>query len=169
MTAVLLVVAVARSGDDDLARDRKRIQGTWIIAKYDQDGVALPPAIRDRMRVTVLPDRLVIKPKITMVRMPPLTEGTRPEVQFRVLADQADEARYVLKRTKKANVIELTQDGPRGEAVKLKGLYLFEGDTLAICIPLLGRKLPKTIPDAPKAGLVLERAPAAKKPSGSGE
>ncbi len=157
-TSLLFAVGAGVGGGgepDDLGRDRKLIRGAWVVVEYDQDGTPLPGAIVKRMSVTIGADRVVIRPKLSVQRTPKLTDGTvRPELQFRVEEGQADEAKYVLKRTKKSNVIELSRDGGRGEVVKLKGVYALEGDTLALCIPLPGRKAPKAVPAAPKAGLV---------------
>lgn len=157
------LLAVSRGGAeaDDLARDRKLIQGTWSVAAYDMDGRPLPPDIVKKMSVVIKADRLVIAPRVVARRSTTPAEGKQAEVKFLVEEDQADEAAYRLDRTKKGNVIELTQDAGRGAVRKMTGLYALDGDALTVCIPLPDHKLPKKMPEAPKAGvvrLVLKRA-----------
>jgi uncharacterized protein (TIGR03067 family) len=161
---VLLALAPLASGadgQDDLARDRQRIQGTWTAQAYDLDGKALPAEIVQTMRVVIEPDRLVITPKVSAQRIAPLKE-----VKFTAEAGRSDQARYRLEATKKRKVIELTQDVGPGEARKIKGLYALDGDSLTICLPLADGKLPNKVPTMPKNGLVrmvLRRAPAGDK------
>jgi uncharacterized protein (TIGR03067 family) len=166
----LLVPVAGRAGDntpEDLARDRRGIQGTWKVVEYDQDGKRLPAEVLKRLRVTFQDDQMRIAPRILVQRTPPVPDGApQPEAQVKVEDGKSDEAKYVLKRTKKAKVIELTQHPERGSPVKLKGVYSLEGDTLAIALPLPGRKQLKQVPRAPKAGLVriiLQRAIPTKK------
>jgi uncharacterized protein (TIGR03067 family) len=163
--ALLALAAAGTRGDqdDDLARDRKLIQGSWGVTAYDQDGTALPAELLKKLTVTIQADRLTIRPRVVAQRKPTLKgDRKQEEVQFTTAEGQADEAAYRLDTAKKRKVIELTQD-PGNPSRKIRGLYALSGDTLTLCIPLPDRKLPKAIPDAPSAGLVrmvLKRAPA---------
>jgi hypothetical protein len=85
------------------------------------------------------------------------TGDARKEVKFALQEGKEDETKFRLVKAGKRKVIELTQ----GQGSKFKGLYLLGQDTLTICFPTAGRKLPKKLPSSPKAGfvrLVLERA-----------
>jgi uncharacterized protein (TIGR03067 family) len=156
MTVFTLLPCGIRSDDtSDLARDRKLILGTWSVTAYDQDGKSLPPDLIRKMSVVIQAEKLVISPRMVARRSPVLKDGrTEFELKFAVDEGKTDEANYRLDLTKKGKVIELTQDLGRGETIKITGLYSLEGDSLTICLPLANRKVPKKMPEAPKAGLV---------------
>jgi uncharacterized protein (TIGR03067 family) len=161
VAALALVRTGAWGGEND--NDSKRIQGSWGVVAYDQDGKELPADILKKMSVTIQSDTITIKPKVVAQRLlAPKDNKTQVEVKFTVEEGKADEAKYRLDTAKKRKVIELTQDAGRGEVQKIQGLYALEEDRLTICLPLPERKLPKKIPDSPAAGLVrlvLKRIP----------
>jgi uncharacterized protein (TIGR03067 family) len=153
-----------RGGESDspLARDQKRIQGTWNVTAYDQDGQRLPADLVAKMSVAIQADKLVIRPKVVARRKVTFKDGKRvTEVEFAVEDGKADEAKYRLAPAKKRKLIELVQDDGRGNPRKIKGLYALDEDTLTIVISLLDGKLPKKVPAAPAKGvvrMVLKRA-----------
>jgi uncharacterized protein (TIGR03067 family) len=173
IVAILAVVAAGTRGseDDDLARERKLVQGNWKVAAYDHDGTQVPAGILKKMSVRIASERLVISPKVVVQRKMYL-DGRKDEVQFVVEEGKTDEVRFQFGRTGKRKVIELTQDVGRGQSGKIKGLYSLASDRLTICIPLADRKVPQKMPTSPKAGmarLVLEPAkpmPANSRPDG---
>jgi uncharacterized protein (TIGR03067 family) len=151
----LLPIAVRSADADDLAQDRKQIQGTWEVVAYDLDGVKLPADIRQKMSVTIQAEKLTISPKIVAQRFQMLKgDKWQADVKFKAEDEKADDAKYRLDFVKKQKVIELTQDIGSGQVRKITALYILDGDNLTICIPLADHKLPKKIPDAPAAGLV---------------
>jgi uncharacterized protein (TIGR03067 family) len=159
--------------DKDLTQDRKRIQGSWSVDSYDQDGKELPADILKKMSVTIKADTITIKPKVVAQRtLTPKDNKTQVDVKFTMEEGKTDEAKYRLDTVKQRKVIELTQDVGRGEVQKIQGLYELEEDMLTICLPLADRKLPKKLPGSPTAGLVrmvLKRAdskPAIPTPDG---
>src|SRR5258707_3079872 len=109
-TALTLTAAVGRGqGDDELARDRKALQGVWAVAAYDLDGNALPPEIVKTMSVTIQADRITIRPRVVGQRVATVKDGkTQAAVQFTAEQGKADEAKYRLAVAKKRHVIELT-------------------------------------------------------------
>jgi uncharacterized protein (TIGR03067 family) len=176
MAALTLIHTGARGGEnenEDLAQDRKQMQGSWSVVAYDQDGKELPAEILKKMSVTVNADTITIKPRVVAQRtLTPKDGKAQAEVKFAVEEGKTDETKYRLDVAKKRKVIELTQDVGPGEPQKVRGLYALEGDRLTLCIPLAESKLPKKIPGSPAAGLVrmvLKRAdskPAAPTPDG---
>jgi uncharacterized protein (TIGR03067 family) len=136
-------------GPDDLARDRKAIQGVWGVAAYDQDGKPLPAEIIRQMSVTIQADRITIRPRVVAQRLPAVKD-----VKFTVEEGKADEARYRLDVAKNRKVMELTQDVGSGQTRKITAAYVLADDSLTIILPLPDRKLPKKLPTGPANGMV---------------
>ncbi len=175
VVALMLIPSAAwtREGDpDELAQDRNRIQGTWSVLAYDQDGKPLPPEIVSKMSVSIQAATITIKPKVTVQRTITVKDDKRQaELKFTTEAGKSDVAKYCLDVAKKRKVIELTQEMERGPARVIQGLYALDGDALTICLPLPDRKLPNKVPNAPKPGfvrLVLKRINAGQESLGVG-
>jgi uncharacterized protein (TIGR03067 family) len=159
LAAVILVLvpAVMRSDEED----RKALKGTWTVVGYDMDGKELPPDLAKKMTVTIQGDRFTIAPRVIVERTSSI--GEKPDVKFRLAEGKSDEAKYRLMDKKKQPVIELTRNAGKDGATTVKGVYLLDSDLLTICIPLRDGKLPRKIPDSPKAGfvrMVLKRSAA---------
>jgi len=156
VAAFTFVPAAAWSGEkdnDDLAQDRKLIQGTWSVVAYDQDGKPLPAEIIQKMSVIIQADKITIRPKVVAQRIVTLKDDKRQvDVKFTIEERKVDEAPYRLDTVKKRKVIELTQ-GPT-ETRKTQGAFVLEENTLTIYLPLGDKKLPKKLPGSPTAGVV---------------
>lgn len=145
--ALLLAPAVTRSGEED----QKALQGTWTVVGYDMDGKQLPSDLSKKMTVTIQGDTFTITPRVIVERS---VGGDKPDLKFRLAEGKSDEAKYRLMDKKKQRVIELTRNAGKDGATTVKGVYSLDNDVLTICIPLGDGKLPKKIPDSPKAGFV---------------
>src|SRR4051794_37073471 len=97
-TALTLTAAVGRGqGDEEFARDRKRMQGVWEVAAYDLDGNALPADLVKTMSVAIQADRITIRPRVVGQRVATVKDGkTQAAVTFTTEPGKADEAKYRL-------------------------------------------------------------------------
>jgi uncharacterized protein (TIGR03067 family) len=136
------------------------IQGKWTAIVYDQNGKPLPSDIVKKLKVTILPEKIEIRPHITARYKPVLKNGKREvEVIFAAAEDKTDTIAYKLIPAK--GRINFSWRGATGESKTIKGLYLLEGETLKICFPSGEKNRPNKFPDQPKAGyvrMVLKRA-----------
>jgi uncharacterized protein (TIGR03067 family) len=158
VATVLTLMPVCSHGaddKDDVGQDRRLIQGTWGVLAYDQDGKRLPAEIIDKMSVAIKDDKIIIRPRVVVQRVPAKPDDKKNmDVKFTLDEGKTDEAKYLLDTVKKQKVIEMTQDTGGGKSRKMTGAYVLDGDLLTICIPLADHKVPRTIPTGPTAGLV---------------
>jgi uncharacterized protein (TIGR03067 family) len=129
------------------------IQGKWTALLYDQNGKPLPSDIVKKLKVTILAEKIEIRPHITARYKPALKNGKREvQVIFAAAEDETDTIGYKLIPAK--GRINLSWRGAKGESKSIKGVYLLEDQTLKICFPLGEKKRPKKFPEQPKTGYV---------------
>jgi uncharacterized protein (TIGR03067 family) len=119
---LFLVLAVsaliaADTANDDVKKELKKFEGTWVIESFEQDGEKTPA---DAFKGT----KLVCKDDTFTMTMPGVTyKGT-----FKV--DVAKKPKHI--------DIHFTEGPEKGK--NIKGIYEIEGDTYKLCIKMMGDK-----------------------------
>jgi len=97
-----------RAQPDDLAEERKLLQGTWQAVRLEADGETAPPEVTKKVRWLFTGEDYT---------------GVSPEMDFK--------GKYTINPAKKPKEIDLLPAGGKG---KMQAIYKLEGDQLTLCI-----------------------------------
>ena len=105
---------------DNSDSEERRLQGNWTTTHEEFNGTVL-----SKQEVTMKNRLMSVKgDQITIIRT---EKGDRGRYS----------GRFNLDPSRSPKTFDFTGVGPRGNPVKLKGIYAFEGDTLKLCYRLL--------------------------------
>jgi uncharacterized protein (TIGR03067 family) len=110
---LLLALAAGADGanDDAAAEDLKRMQGDWVVASMESDGMKIPDDDAMALFRSVKGDQYTVS-------------------RYRRVAGKGT---IKLDATKKPRAIDALPAGAKGDAKALLGIYEFEGDKLKLC------------------------------------
>jgi uncharacterized protein (TIGR03067 family) len=117
LVAVAVGLLIAADKKDDAKGDQDKIQGTWVCVSAERGGQALPDEAGKEFKFTFKGDKLTLH-----------------------MRDQKKEGTFKLDPTKKPKTITIK---PSGEDKELRGVYMFDGETLKLCAGEPGEDPPK--------------------------
>ena len=129
----LFAVGVRAEDTPEVAKDRKKFQGTWTFESVEAGGKKLPPDLFKDMTVTFEGDHYSVKMGSKVVE---------------AATQKLDPSRS--PRTLDATVTE----GPNKGSVIL-GIYEIDGDTLKVCFDPEGKKRPTAFTSNPSPQLLV--------------
>lgn len=120
LLASAFVTVSAGANDDDAAKDLKRMEGDWMVASMETDGMKIP----DENAMALF--RSVKGNQYTVSR-------------YRKVVGKGT---IKLDATKKPRAIDALPAGASDEAKALLGIYKFEGNKLKLCFARPGKARP---------------------------
>lgn len=142
VTAVLLLTA-AQEPDEDVKKERKKLEGAWRVLTCDTNGVRIPIEAFKNVVIRFEGDTITFQDGKTVY----------------------DEIVFDLAPDKKPPEIDYHYTKGIKKGVKEKGIYELAGDRLKLCVHPNGKKRPSEFGSPPGTGvqlMVLQRQKSAK-------
>jgi len=128
-----LALAVAAPGPKDAAKPAPKLEGEWVVEKFEGPKEEMPPG---SITLRITENRISI---------------------FEPKREKPEEADYTVDLTKKPAHIDIrpVQGGPAKRELVVYGLFAIEGDTLKLCFAKDGAERPTELKGDVEKGVML--------------